>query len=231
MQTACLMLAALWLLAGGVQQQTAAAEGEQVDVSSRPVAALQPGASAQEVVGLLLEAVADEVAAVRGPGSPAERTRLLQDAQKRVMALAAREAILEQLEGVFGKRLAGRGVSLDQFADQVIRSWPRVLSYYVGQWRLERVVLAVGEAAGGAKVYLPIVDAAGQDEAWLEVALSRAADGRWGVVRVRFRPGSKGSAWRSKGRSAAELPGEQDFGAGQTSTGPAEPGSASKGGE
>ena len=231
MRTACLMLAALWLLAGGVQQQTVAAAGEQGDVSSRPAAPSQPGASAQEVVGLLLEAVADEVAAVRGPGSPVERARLLQDAQERVMALAAKEAILEQLEGVFSERLAGRGVSLEQFADQVVRSWSRILSHYVGQWRLERVVLVVGEPAGGGKVYLPIVDAAGQDEAWLEVALSRAADGRWGVVRVRFRPGSKGSAWSTKSSPAAELSGEQDFGAGQTSTGPAEPKNVSKGGE
>jgi len=231
MRTAYLMLAVLWLVAGGVRQQAVAAAGEQGDVSCGLEAASQPVASAEEVVGLLLEAVADEVAAVRGPGPRAERVRLLRGAQERVMALAAREALLERLEGVFSDRLAGRDVSLEQFVDQVIRSWSRILSHYVGQWRLERMVLAVGEVAGGARVYLPIVDVAGQEEAWLEVVLSRTGDGRWGVVRVRFRPGSTGSAWSFKSRPAVERSGEQDFGGGQTSTGPAEREKVSKGGE
>jgi hypothetical protein len=139
------------------------------------------------------------MAARQGPAL--QRPRRMEEAYQRLRQTAADQALLEKLTSLFGERLGYPEAILAKVVDEVIRSWPRILSHYVGRWELQRMIVLAGQAPEGRTVFVPVVDATGHVEAWIELRLVRRESGDWRVLWVGFK-----GAVREKLRGVAERP-------------------------
>ena len=166
--------------------ETASRAGEELQETSTQPAVLEASEPLQETVRLFFQAVSDAAMAARHGPAP-QRARRVDEACQRLRRLAAEQAILEKLRNLLGEKLAHPEAILAGVVDQVIRSWPRILSYYVGRWELQRMVVLPGQAPEGRNVYVPVVDATGHDEAWIELRLVSRESGDWGVLWVGFK--------------------------------------------
>jgi hypothetical protein len=183
------MAAVLWLTASGSQQEGVTSAGtEEVRTVRVTVPASRPASTAEEAVRRFLSAVAEEVAAARGGGSMDQRRQRMAAARDRLYALASRTGIVKALSERFGQNVEGREYLLEGYADQTIRSWSRILGHYVDRWRPARMRVMMDKSAELTIAHVPVVDAEGRHDVWIEMKLDRGERESWGVLEVRFRP-------------------------------------------
>ena len=142
--------------------------------------------SARQLVMQFFEAIEDQIAAARDTPPGPTRLEKVRQAEQKIKALAAEDVIRRKVTEVLQTRFHASDKMVNELFDRVVGSWAQILSHYLGQWQLEKMLPVLHGASNKCTVLVPVLDADGRGRTTIQVELVRPTDGGWKVVRVSF---------------------------------------------